>query len=96
MGFCCFQGDFLDGDDDAPPYLRGCLDSLRLAGLALLLACSITLQILVSLSLSLSLSLSGLFKYSQGFLCFSVKSIGFLSFHLIGRHVQSIVTGGLC
>ena len=73
-------------DDDRPPYLRGCLDSLRLAGLALLLACSITLQILVSRSgLFITLRVS----VSQLNPLFSLYSSD-------GRHVQSTVTGGLC
>ncbi|KAH7438350.1 hypothetical protein KP509_04G011500 [Ceratopteris richardii] len=40
---CCCELDLLEG---GPPYLRGCLDSCKLAGLALLLSGSITLQIL--------------------------------------------------
>ncbi|KAH7296864.1 hypothetical protein KP509_26G041800 [Ceratopteris richardii] len=42
MSCCCEEGLLEDG----PPYLRGCFDSMRLAGLALMLSASITLQIL--------------------------------------------------
>ncbi|KAI5066778.1 hypothetical protein GOP47_0017306 [Adiantum capillus-veneris] len=42
MSCCCEEGLL----DDGPPYVRGCFDSCKLAGLALMLAASITLQIL--------------------------------------------------